>query len=95
MELQKDMKIKDKTWLLKIYKGLTPSGALEIAKQRFISALVTRLRRHIKEAEAKKIHGRREYVPSQRSLNQEIAQPQARWEGKEVQGATPYILLEQ
>lgn len=40
MEFHRGVKIKDKTWLLKKYKGLTLSKALEIAKQR-ITALAT------------------------------------------------------
>lgn len=36
VELQKSVKIRDKIWLLKKYKYLTPSEVLETAKQRLI-----------------------------------------------------------
>lgn len=55
VELQKDVEIKDNTWLVKKYKGLDPSKASDNANQRLI-ALAIRLRGYTREAEVKKIN---------------------------------------
>ena len=54
-EIQKGVKLKDKTRLLGKYKGLFTPEALETAKQR-LAALASRLRRYNKEAETKNIN---------------------------------------
>lgn len=61
VELQKGVNIKGMIWLLEKYKGLTPSEALEIAKQK-LTALATRLR-YTRKVEAKKINGLFSKVP--------------------------------
>lgn len=55
MELQKDVEINNKTWLLKKDKHLTTPEALKTAKRGF-KALATNLRRYTTEAEAKKVN---------------------------------------